>query len=50
MPPNEASLTFRASRGYIDVGRLEHAARKVMALLSKELAAPAPRPPVRLPR
>ncbi|MFI4984352.1 MAG: GNAT family N-acetyltransferase [Solirubrobacterales bacterium] len=49
-PPNEASLAFHTSRGYIEIGRLEHAGGKVVALLTKELAAPARHPPVRLPR
>jgi predicted GNAT superfamily acetyltransferase len=49
-PPNEASLAFHTSRGYIEVGRLEHPGGKVVALLAKELAAQARHPPVRLPR
>jgi uncharacterized protein len=49
-PPNEASLAFHASRGYVEVGRLEHPGGKVVALLGKELAAPTQDPPVRLPR
>ena len=49
-PPNEASLAFHTSRGYIEVGRLEHPGGKVVALLTKELEAQARRPPVRLPR
>jgi len=49
-PPNEASLAFHTSRGYVEVGRLEHPRGKVVALLRKELAAPTHHPPVRLPR
>jgi predicted GNAT superfamily acetyltransferase len=49
-PPNEASLAFHSSRGYVEVGRLEHPGGRVVALLKKELAAQAHRPPVRLPR
>jgi predicted GNAT superfamily acetyltransferase len=49
-PPNDASLAFHASRGYDEIGRLEHAGGKVVALLTKELAAPARHPQVRLPR
>jgi len=49
-PPNEASLAFHASRGYIEIGRLEHPGGKVVALLTKELASPARHPSVVLPR
>jgi uncharacterized protein len=49
-PSNEASLAFHSSRGYVEIGRLEHPGGKLVALLAKELAAPAPQPPVRLPR
>jgi predicted GNAT superfamily acetyltransferase len=49
-PANEASLAFHISRGYVEVGRLEHAGGKIVALLTKELAAPARRPSIRLPR
>jgi uncharacterized protein len=49
-PPNEASLAFHGSRGYIEVGRLEHRGGKLVALLAKELGAPGRQPPVRLPR
>jgi uncharacterized protein len=49
-PPNEASLAFHGSRGYVEVGRLEHPGGKLVALLTKELAASGRQPPVRLPR
>jgi uncharacterized protein len=39
VPLNEASLAFHASRGYIEIGRLEHSPEKVVALMSKELQA-----------
>jgi uncharacterized protein len=39
LPTNEASLAFHASRGYIEIGRLEHAGGKLVALLTKELVA-----------
>ncbi|MGP0100761.1 MAG: GNAT family N-acetyltransferase [Solirubrobacteraceae bacterium] len=38
LPPNQASLAFHRSRGYVEVGRLTHGQGKVVALLSKELA------------
>ncbi len=38
LPPNHASLAFHEARGYVEIGRLEHGAEKVVALLSKELA------------
>jgi predicted GNAT superfamily acetyltransferase len=50
LPPNDASLAFHASRGYVEVGRLEHADGKLVALLTNELAAPAPHAPVRFAR
>jgi predicted GNAT superfamily acetyltransferase len=37
VPLNEISLAFHASRGYVEIGRLEHSAEKVVALMSKEL-------------
>lgn len=37
VPRNEASLAFHASRGYGEIGRLEHSPEKVVALMSKEL-------------
>ena len=37
VPRNEASLAFHASRGYREIGRLEHNPEKVVALMSKEL-------------
>jgi predicted GNAT superfamily acetyltransferase len=37
LPPNQASLAFHASRGYVEIGRLEHGAEKVVALMSKEI-------------
>jgi predicted GNAT superfamily acetyltransferase len=49
-PPNEASLAFHNSRGYAEIGRLEHPSGKVVALLSKELVASARDAPVGLPR
>ncbi|HEY4809542.1 MAG TPA: GNAT family N-acetyltransferase [Solirubrobacteraceae bacterium] len=39
VPRNEASLAFHASRGYREIGRLEHNPEKVVALMSKELFA-----------
>jgi uncharacterized protein len=49
-PPNDASLAFHTARGYVEIGRLEHSGGKVVALLTKELAAPVRQPPLRLPR
>jgi uncharacterized protein len=49
-PANEASLAFHTSRGYVEIGRLEHPEGKVVALLTKELAPPATQPPIVLPR
>jgi predicted GNAT superfamily acetyltransferase len=37
VPRNETSLAFHASRGYGEIGRLEHNPEKVVALMSKEL-------------
>jgi uncharacterized protein len=37
VPRNETSLAFHASRGYEEIGRLEHHPEKVVALMSKEL-------------
>jgi uncharacterized protein len=37
-PPNHASLSFHAARGYVEVGRLDHGGGKVTAMMSKELA------------
>lgn len=39
VPRNEVSLAFHESRGYREIGRLEHNPEKVVALLSKELSA-----------
>jgi hypothetical protein len=39
LPPNQPSLAFHASRGYVEIGRLEHGADKVVALMSKEIQA-----------
>jgi predicted GNAT superfamily acetyltransferase len=36
-PPNEPSLAFHTSRGYVEAGRLAHASGKVTAMLVKEL-------------
>ena len=36
-PPNDASLAFHASRGYVEAGRLTHDGGKVTAMLVKEL-------------
>ena len=36
-PPNEPSLAFHASRGYVEAGRLSHDSGKVTAMLVKEL-------------
>jgi uncharacterized protein len=49
-PANEASLAFHIARGYVEIGRLEHPGGKVVALLTKELAAPTGQPPLGLPR
>jgi predicted GNAT superfamily acetyltransferase len=38
LPPNRASLAFHGSRGYVEIGRLQHGQEKVVALLSKELS------------
>ena len=38
-PPNEGSLAFHASRGYVEVGRLEQSGGKVAAMLVKVLHA-----------
>lgn len=37
VPRNETSLAFHASRGYGEIGRLEHSPEKVVVLMSKEL-------------
>jgi predicted GNAT superfamily acetyltransferase len=37
LPLNQVSLAFHTSRGYLEIGRLEHEAAKVGALMSKEL-------------
>jgi len=37
-PPNEPSLAFHASRGYVEAGRLAHDTGKVTAMLVKELS------------
>lgn len=37
-PRNDPSLAFHASRGYVEVGTLEHPGGKVVAMLVKELA------------
>jgi predicted GNAT superfamily acetyltransferase len=37
VPRNTASLAFHASRGYREIGRLEHTPEKVVTLMSKEL-------------
>ncbi len=37
-PPNDASLAFHARRGYLEIGRLQHA-DKLVALMSKELGS-----------
>jgi predicted GNAT superfamily acetyltransferase len=39
VPRNDASLAFHASRGYREIGRLEHNPEKAVALMSKELLA-----------
>jgi predicted GNAT superfamily acetyltransferase len=39
VPRNDASLAFHASRGYREIGRLEHNPQKAVALMSKELFA-----------
>ena len=36
-PPNDASLAFHASRGYVEAGRLTHDGGKVTAMLVKDL-------------
>jgi uncharacterized protein len=36
-PPNEPSLAFHASRGYVEAGRLTHAGGKVTSMLVKDL-------------
>jgi predicted GNAT superfamily acetyltransferase len=38
-PPNEPSLAFHRSRGYVELGRLAHGEDKLVALLAKELPA-----------
>jgi len=38
LPPNHASLAFHDSRGYVEIGRLQHGQEKAVTLLSKELA------------
>ena len=38
-PPNDASMAFHATRGYREIGRLQHPG-KLVALLSKELEPP----------
>lgn len=35
VPPNETSLAFHESRGYGEIGRLEHNPEKVVALMGK---------------
>ncbi|HXP38324.1 MAG TPA: GNAT family N-acetyltransferase [Solirubrobacteraceae bacterium] len=40
-PRNDASLAFHAARGYREVGELAHGDIKTVALMSKELGAPA---------
>lgn len=40
-PRNDASLAFHRARGYREVGELNHGEVKTVALMSKELAAPA---------
>jgi uncharacterized protein len=40
-PRNDASLAFHAARGYREVGELSHGDVKTVALMSKELGAPA---------
>jgi predicted GNAT superfamily acetyltransferase len=40
-PRNDASLAFHAARGYREVGELAHGDLKTVALMSKELGAPA---------
>ncbi|MCU1495647.1 MAG: acetyltransferase family protein [Acidimicrobiaceae bacterium] len=37
VPPNDTSLAFHASRGYDQVGTLEHTGGKVVVMLAKEL-------------
>lgn len=49
-PPNEASLAFHSSRGYTEIGRLEHPSGKLVALLTKELAPSVHHAQVGLPR
>lgn len=41
-PPNEPSLAFHAARGYVEVGRLANRHGKLLVMVAKELAAPAP--------
>jgi predicted GNAT superfamily acetyltransferase len=48
-PPNDASLAFHSSRGYAEIGRLEHPSGKIVALLTKELAPSAHHAQVGLP-
>jgi uncharacterized protein len=38
VPRNETSLAFHASRGYREIGRLEHNPEKVVALMSKDFS------------
>jgi uncharacterized protein len=40
LPANEPSLAFHAARGYVEIERVAHGQTKVVAMLSKELAAP----------
>lgn len=37
-PPNHASLAFHTTRGYAEVGRLDHGGGKITAMLSKEFS------------
>jgi predicted GNAT superfamily acetyltransferase len=39
VPRNDVSLAFHASRGYREIGRLDHNPQKAVALMSKELFA-----------
>lgn len=40
-PPNDASLAFHTSRGYVEAGRLRHESGKVTAMFVKELGEDA---------
>jgi predicted GNAT superfamily acetyltransferase len=39
VPRNDVSLAFHASRGYREIGRLQHNPQKAVALMSKEFSA-----------